>query len=259
MLYKKGLLRVLSAVTTAGKANYTESELILPALKFLSKAKRPVPTTDLIRHLQNIMKPTGHDAQIILGRKDSYFSQKVRNLKSHDSLAKLHLARYKKNRWWITDTGLRFLNTNVDAIQSMIDQGFKPKQISRDDEFDYSKLVIEEGTLTVREIKTRKRSDKLKAIAVTTFKKNHHGKVFCTVCSFSFLSVYGEHGRDFIEAHHAEPIHEKDMRGEKHFLRNILPKVALVCANCHRIIHRKKGQMLSIEDIKTMVGDHRCK
>jgi predicted HNH restriction endonuclease len=258
MVSKKSKLYVLQSISEKGKENYTESELILPALEFLRKKNQPVSTSDLIAYLEGFFKPTGHDAKILLGRNDTYFSQKVRNLKSHDSLEKLGLAQYKSNKWKITDVGRTFLDVNNDIIQKLMDQGFKPEQLIQLDEYDYSNIIIEEGAAELRKTINRKRSDMLKAIAVSEFKVTNQGKVFCTVCSFDFLDMYGEHGRDFIEVHHTEPLHEKDIRGEKTSLKKALPKIALVCSNCHRMIHRKRGKMLSISAIKKIVKDHKC-
>lgn len=250
--------RVLSAFTRKGKSSYTESELILPALVYLRKARTPKTTSSLITYLQDLLRPSGHDAAIIPGRQDTYFSQKVRNLKSHDSLERMGLATYQEGSWAITDAGRRFLDANLTTVNYLVDQGFKPTRISRKDEYDYSKMVIEEGMVVVRETENRKRSDKLRALAVAQFKSKHKGKVFCTVCGFNFHDTYGIQGKDFIEAHHTEPIHEKDMRGEAALVREVLPKIALVCSNCHRMIHRKKGEMLSVKRLKDIVMKHRC-
>jgi len=250
--------RTLAGLTRKGKSNYTESELILPALRFLGTQKEPVGTSVLIKYLQLYLRPKGHDAQVIHGRKDTYFSQKVRNLKSHDSLTRLNLATYRGQKWRITEKGQRFLDGNETAIRRMTVQGFKPRRLSRADEYDYSRMVIEEGTVTLHELKARKRSGKLKAIAISAFKKDHQGMVYCTVCTFDFGRSYGKHGRGFIEVHHTEPIHEKDISGERIALRRALPKVALVCSNCHRMIHRRSGQMLSLKALKAIVDSHKC-
>src|SRR5258708_7354495 len=62
----------------------SESELGTPALKAMkSKPGGFIPTSDLIGELWNVLQPTGHDAQVIQGRNDTYFSQKVRNIISH--------------------------------------------------------------------------------------------------------------------------------------------------------------------------------
>lgn len=63
-----------------------EHELNIPALR--AAAARPngeIPTSDLIAELEGALRPAGEDAQILAGRHDTKFSQKVRNLVSHRS------------------------------------------------------------------------------------------------------------------------------------------------------------------------------
>ncbi len=52
----------------------------------------------------------------------------------------------------------------------------------------------------------------------------------CEVCGFDFAERYGEHGRGFAECHHIRPIAEGGR--ETH-----LDDLAIVCANCHRMLH----------------------
>ncbi len=68
---------------------YSESELVVPALKILAdpiNREEGVTTTMLISELRAMLNPSGHDIEIIAERADDYFSQKVRNLKSHNTL-----------------------------------------------------------------------------------------------------------------------------------------------------------------------------
>ena len=70
----------------------------------------------------------------------------------------------------------------------------------------------------------------------------------CEVCKFSFAQIYGA---DFIECHHLSPIGESGVRETK------LEDLALVCANCHRMLHSKfDGHYLTIiqlaQRIKTL-------
>jgi hypothetical protein len=61
-----------------------ERDLIIPALR--ASAARPggtISTTDLITEMTDEFAPDGQDAEIMTGRQDTYFSQKVRNLVSH--------------------------------------------------------------------------------------------------------------------------------------------------------------------------------
>jgi hypothetical protein len=73
---------------------YSERELVLPTLAFLDQAPAGLTTSDLIALLTEAMEPDGHDAEIINGRQDTYFSQKVRNLISHRTLVDLGYTTY---------------------------------------------------------------------------------------------------------------------------------------------------------------------
>ncbi len=55
----------------------------------------------------------------------------------------------------------------------------------------------------------------------------------CQVCDFSFVETYGELGRRFIEAHHTQPIATL-----KSGSRTKVEDIALVCPNCHEMLHR---------------------
>jgi 5-methylcytosine-specific restriction enzyme A len=61
------------------------------------------------------------------------------------------------------------------------------------------------------------------------------GKLECEVCRFDFLKAYGEHGRGFIECHHVKPL--ESLVGSS---KTRLDDLALLCANCHRMIHARR-------------------
>lgn len=80
--------------------------------------------------------------------------------------------------------------------------------------------------------------------------KKIHGYV-CQVCGFDFRKVYGEIGRNFIEAHHLIPL--SSLPEGQPVSMNPKTDFAVLCANCHRMVHRKK-EPISIDDMrKTMV------
>lgn len=238
---------------------YTETDLIIPALQFIKNNPSGVTTSQLITHLIDVLKPSGHDMETIAGRNDTFFSQKVRNLKSHDTLTMRNLVEYHKvdttGIWEITPQGLQYIGeTEPDGFVSSLDrQGFKPKDIEREVKHSFSEIVIEEGALDNRTTTQRTRSNKLREIAINEFKKTHNGRVLCVVCGFNFFETYGEQGRDFIEIHHIEPMHLMDIGGKKTTAKKALGKVAPVCSNCHRMIHRERGKMLSIEELKALL------
>ena len=84
----------------------TESELVLPSLYLMAQNPQGnIRTSELISLLTQLLKPKGIDAMILNNRNDTYFSQKVRNLKSHDTLTKYGYANYNNGTYFITDEG----------------------------------------------------------------------------------------------------------------------------------------------------------
>ena len=90
----------------------SESDLTNPALRIL--AEQPdgfIHTSKLIEELEGFFAPVGKDAEIIDGRSDTYFSQKVRNLISHRNSGSNFIAKgyaeYDRSRRGlrITDLG----------------------------------------------------------------------------------------------------------------------------------------------------------
>ena len=78
--------------------------------------------------------------------------------------------------------------------------------------------------------------------------KNIHGFI-CQGCGFDFVKFYGIRGEAYIEAHHLIPLESLEegqsvsMSPENDF--------AVLCANCHRMVHRKKP-LLSLEELKKL-------
>lgn len=85
-------------------------------------------------------------------------------------------------------------------------------------------------------------------------KKKQHvlettGNLMCEVCDFDFYRVYGDLGKDFAECHHVIPL--SDLKSE---MAVRLSDLAIVCANCHRILHRSRTRpMLSIHELREIV------
>lgn len=115
---------------------------------------------------------------------------------------------------------------------------------------DYSeKLILEdynvkEGEISEKIIKSIKRCGTLIKKAKSIFKKKN-GSLKCQICGFNFEEVYGKLGEDYIEGHHIIPLAS---RKEECISR--IEDVVLVCANCHRMLHRKKG--ITIDELKNI-------
>lgn len=66
--------------------------------------------------------------------------------------------------------------------------------------------------------------------------KKVHGYI-CQVCDFDFGAKYGKLGVKYIEAHHLKPLSQL-AEGVPVSL-SIKDDFAVLCANCHRMIHKK--------------------
>ncbi len=72
------------------------------------------------------------------------------------------------------------------------------------------------------------------------------GNLKCEVCDFDFQLVYGDLGSGFAECHHRIPLAELT---EEYRIK--LSELAIVCANCHRMLHRR--QNLTVDELQEIM------
>ena len=87
----------------------SELELVFPALFVIGINGDYVTTSYLIEELTQLLQPSGEDIVILENRKDTKFSQKVRNLKSHKTLKNLGYVKHTDDGFKITEQGKNFL------------------------------------------------------------------------------------------------------------------------------------------------------
>lgn len=111
-------------------------------------------------------------------------------------------------------------------------------------EYENPELSVTEGKLKLVSHFRRERNSEIvkrkkqRAIECNT--------LYCEVCGFSFREKYDV---DFIECHHKTPISQTGVTKTK------LEDLSLVCANCHRMLHKKiDGDFLSIEELKNRIN-----
>lgn len=63
-------------------------------------------------------------------------------------------------------------------------------------------------------------------------------------------TFYGKWGEGFIEVHHLQALAENE--GQEVQINPELD-LTVLCANCHRMVHRKKGLTLTIEELKEKI------
>ncbi len=84
----------------------------------------------------------------------------------------------------------------------------------------------------IRRHVTRERDRRLRQRKIEAVQLRGQG-LACEACSFDFARTYGERGRGYIEYHHVVPLHVTGTRSTR------LEDLALLCANCHRMIHAR--------------------
>ncbi len=92
-----------------------------------------------------------------------------------------------------------------------------------------------EGEEKITLIRHRKREQKLRDAKLNAAKQENQGRLICEVpgCGFNFEKVYGRLGKDFAHVHHIKPLGDRESPSE-----TSLDDLAVVCANCHAMIHR---------------------
>ncbi|ERM80912.1 hypothetical protein P872_11070 [Rhodonellum psychrophilum GCM71 = DSM 17998] len=129
-----------------------------------------------------------------------------------------------------------FFNLDFDSI---LKNGFDIAIQSDENSFP-------EGKERYRLHKSKERNKSLIKAAKYHYLKNN-SKLCCQVCDFSFFDFYGVIGEGFIEAHHVFPISQLTEQTETK-----IEDLALVCSNCHRMLHRKRP-WITLDNLKALL------
>lgn len=78
---------------------FSEDQIAAVVLNII-KNNPGIRTSGLIEQARKTMKPNGEDSKILNNRNDDKFSQKVRNIKSHNTLADNVYTVGEKDRQW---------------------------------------------------------------------------------------------------------------------------------------------------------------
>jgi 5-methylcytosine-specific restriction protein A len=102
---------------------------------------------------------------------------------------------------------------------------------------------VKEGRILYKMHKVRERN---KEIIEKKKKKvlKDKGTLNCEACNLNFEEKYGELGKGFIECHHIIPLSNFEVNKETR-----LDDLALLCSNCHKMIH-KDLSVSSIQEFK---------
>ncbi|MCB1275995.1 HNH endonuclease [Prosthecobacter sp.] len=98
-------------------------------------------------------------------------------------------------------------------------------------DIEAEEISAREGAISARMHLHRER-DRTIIVAKRKQVLSSTGKLACSVCGFDFRQFYGEIGEGFCEVHHLCPLAIAGKEVQTH-----LDDLAIVCSNCHRMIH----------------------
>ena len=125
-------------------------------------------------------------------------------------------------------------------------QNYIPYQIP-EETYDEEAVMAREGRVVFSIHRSKERATGMAKKKKDSVLKRT-GKLACEVCSFDFKAVYGDLGEGFAECHHRMPL--ADLTEET---VTKLKDLAIVCANCHRMLHRK-GNTISVEELRARLS-----
>lgn len=240
-----------------GNPDWTRDELILALNVYLKHRPNPPDKAsqeiiDLSKTLQRLgqqlFPPSERSASF---RNDNGVYMKLMNFRRLDpeytNAGKTGLTRGAKSEeevWAEFADDPDRCNTVAAAIISTLDD---PEAGGPETEVIGDIEEAAEGRLLTRKHLARERNRKL-VMAKRKQALNKLGNLKCEVCEFDFGVTYGSRGTGFIECHHIKPVATLAEGNKTH-----INDLALVCANCHRMIHRARP-WLSIEELKGLLS-----
>lgn len=139
-------------------------------------------------------------------------------------------------------TILKLTDQRLEMLIKAIKPSYRLKYLTKKHRYSY-----EEGNTIeiVKELSLR--NSQLRSDAIL------EKKCVCEACGFIFENFYGEIGSGFIEVHH-----KKMLTSDKGKSRlTTLSDVSVVCANCHRMIHRAGKEPLTIKELQEHIENQR--
>ena len=130
-------------------------------------------------------------------------------------------------------------------IKSEQDSKLITSSIIADLELENTEFIAKEGGLSLVSHVCKERNRNI--INEKKRRASVNNQLTCEVCGFSFIMTYQV---NFIECHHLIPIGQGGIR------ETTLDDLALVCANCHRMLHKRfNGHYLSIKQLREKMNE----
>jgi 5-methylcytosine-specific restriction enzyme A len=237
----------------AKEPNWTKDETLLALELYLKSDTPPGKNSQEVIDLSNLlrsMRPE-HAQKAPKYRNPVGVYMKLMNLRAHDPSLNVkglsHSAGNEQSVWDEFGGDVERLQSTAFRIRDAVTSGHVTlTQVDEASNETYEDEAQEGKILTAMHHR-RERNGKLVEKAKSE-RMAKTGKLCCEGCGFDFSKVYGLRGVGFIEAHHRIPLHEADVKGRNTKISDL----ALLCANCHRMIHRSKS-WITVEELQNLI------
>ncbi len=194
-----------------------------------------------LRSFHNSLKATRDqfDSHVDSGRRGWRVGEQPKPLPKRDArVLKQWEARTDAEVW---EAVRHLVEVDVAPIPSSV---LSDLQAESDEDYEIVNVGIEGNTKAVVS-RRRERSPRLRTAALRI-----HGNK-CQVCGFVFEEFYGKWGRNFAEVHHIQELSTAPDEG-----LDVDPDqdLAVVCSNCHRMIHRKAKRALTLDELRNLIA-----
>lgn len=134
----------------------------------------------------------------------------------------------------------------IQALTSLQAKGGQSSLESDLPDIDLSAAGIEGAAHLVPHL--RRERNRILVAAKKAATLNALGRLCCEACGFDFSATYGVLGEGFCEVHHLIPLSASSVP-----VTTTLSDLAVLCSNCHRIIHRS-APMLSVAELSKVIS-----
>jgi len=156
-----------------------------------------------------------------------------------------HGSKLQKEIWNTFSSDLRYLSRTATAIRDIGLAGPVPSGTHDADILDVTEAP--EGRILTRVHRLPERNSRVVAAKKADTIK-HRGRLECEVCMFDFEAVYGVLGKRFAECHHIVALSALDSSRTTR-----LNDLLIVCANCHRMMHRSRP-WTTAEQLRSLIN-----
>jgi hypothetical protein len=106
-----------------------------------------------------------------------------------------------------------------------------------------STQVFGEGSVRQVTVNAYERSSEARSLCIAYYEAR------CFICKLDFAAVYGKAVEGFIHVHHLRQLSEIGAQYEVNAIEDLRP----VCPNCHAVIHSRRNDPYSIEEVRAMI------